>query len=146
VQTYNYPNISFIPFQCENIELLKREFSANKFNIEPFEIEINGLGYFEYPSKVLFLKVIKSDELIHIHKVLTEMLLKHTDSINKYYTTDMWIPHITIAMDDLTDDNFIKFKEVLENEIFEFKQIITEIQLIQQCKGRFEIIGSKKLK
>lgn len=81
------------------IDSLKDELSKLCNKIPPFEVIVEGFGYFETPSKVVYLKVMKTNELIEVHKEINGLLEKNCESIFDFYTPENWVPHITLAME-----------------------------------------------
>lgn len=68
VQSFNHPNLGFQGGSCLNIDLPKAELSNLCDTLSPFEVLVDGFDFFEAPSKVVLLKVLKTNELIELHK------------------------------------------------------------------------------
>lgn len=64
---------------------------------ESFDIKTSGIGLFTKPTVVIYIAIVKNDQLIALHKKIWERTIKFAHGINPYYQPDHWIPHITIA-------------------------------------------------
>lgn len=64
---------------------------------EKFNIKTSGIGVFTKPSFVVYISIVKSDELIALHQKVWERTRTLANVINPYYQPESWIPHITIA-------------------------------------------------
>jgi 2'-5' RNA ligase len=70
-----------------------------------FTVRTGGLGFFTGDKPVIYLPILKDEALIHFHASLwkkTEPLGFHPWNI---YSPDRWIPHITLAYNDVTSLN-----------------------------------------
>mgnify|MGYP003577161004 CR=1 FL=1 len=109
--------------------------------LSPFEVIVEGVGFFEAPSKVVYLKVLKTDELIELHKKINNSLAKCCEHLFEFYTPENWIPHITLAMDDLSETGLNNFKERYKDYLPSFKQTISNLALVEfKNNGRVELL------
>jgi len=74
--------------------------------IGPFNTRTAGLGMFTGQAPVLYLTVVKNERLFKIHKMIWDTLEPFSSNISNFYSTELWIPHITIAYKDLNPTNF----------------------------------------
>jgi 2'-5' RNA ligase len=131
VQSFAYPNLGFQGGLCESIEPICQAIENYMWFIEPPEIIVNGFGYFEEPSKVVFLKVQKSEALQKVHEEINEILQRDCCELFEFYKPKLWTPHITLAMDDLQDNDFFKFREENQGIDVSFKQVISNLVLVE---------------
>jgi len=147
VQSFDHPNLGFQGGSCSNIVSLKDELSHLCVALSPFKVIIEGFGFFEVPSKVVYLKVSKTDELIEIHKKINNSLAKYCGNLFEYYTTEKWVPHITLAMDDLSETDFNNFKERYKDYFPSFTQTISNLALVEfKNNGRVELLSNFEIK
>ena len=71
----------------------------------PFVVRSAGLGLFTGLAPVLYLAVVKTDNLMKLHRSLWDMIGPFATGLNRHYSPDLWMPHITIAFQDLNADN-----------------------------------------
>jgi len=130
VQNFNHPNMTFQGGETNNLRQLRRDFQGIVSKIEPFEVEASGLGHFN--KKVIFLKVEKSEFLVEMNKAINQFLLNYCERLHPSYTPRRWIPHITLAMDDLTAENFEEAWKELEQLKLAFKQKLHNICIVKR--------------
>ena len=129
VLTFNHPHITFQAGKTESIRQLKKDFQKFVSNIKPFDIEVNRTRHFN--KKVIYLRVGKTTELIRINKLINQFLKTHCQSLFKYFTPPNWIPHVTLAMDDLTEENFERAWSQLKHSKIKFKQKLHNICIVK---------------
>jgi 2'-5' RNA ligase len=64
-----------------------------------------GLGIFSGERPVFYLPMVKSQEMIDLHNLLWEKVNPHARQPNIYYSPPYWLPHITLALNDVTREN-----------------------------------------
>lgn len=145
VQVFSHPNITFQAGETENLKQLKKDFEILVNEIKPFEIEVDGFGHFD--KKVIYLKVKKNSGLIEINKKVNDFLRSYCFKLFEYYTPKNWIPHITLAMGDLTKENFEIAWNELRNKKFRFKQRLHNLCIVKWYpSGKIKIVKKFNLK
>jgi 2'-5' RNA ligase len=139
VQTFNHPNLAFQGGEAKEIKTLTRDFKDFAAEIEPFEIEVDGFGSFN--RRVIYLRVKKSREIIRINKAVNQYLKSHLVKVFEEYTLERWIPHITLAMDDLVENEFDRAWGSLSGVKFRFEQKLSNICLVKRySSGKIKIL------
>ncbi len=64
-----------------------------------------GLGIFSGERPVFYLPMVKSQEMIDLHNLIWEKALPYARQPNIYYSPPYWLPHITLALNDVTREN-----------------------------------------
>lgn len=147
VQSFDFPNVTFQGGQCRDVSRLKDELRALARHLQPFEVIIDGLDCFGSQSKVVFFKVRLTDDLRRVHQVVNETLGQHCENLFQDYLPENWIPHVTVAMKDLTDQVFNRAMHNLRGYHPYYQQTISNINLVQAFgeMERIEIIRSVRL-
>lgn len=70
-----------------------------------FTLHTFGLGIFSGEKPVLYLPMVKTLEMIQLHCKIWEQVGPHAQEKKLYYSPKMWVPHITLALKDLTREN-----------------------------------------
>jgi len=65
----------------------------------------SGIGIFTGENPVLYLPIVKTQQMITLHQEIWNLLQPMTKTSNEFYSPDDWVPHITLALNDLTNDN-----------------------------------------
>jgi 2'-5' RNA ligase len=71
---------------------------------EPLTVRTFGLGIFTGEEPVLYLPIVKSLPLLHLHQEIWEEAQPLSTEVHQYYSPPFWIPHITLALKDLTQE------------------------------------------
>jgi 2'-5' RNA ligase len=139
VQTFNHPNVTFQGGEVTDIKVLTREFRDLAVEIEPFKIDVDGFGSFD--KRVIYLRVKKSREIARINEVVNQRLKSRCVTVFEEYTPERWIPHITVAMDDLLESEFDRAWSSLSGVKFEFEQKLHNICLVKRySSGKIKIL------
>lgn len=100
------------PFSVEKLEPFERYCESLAKEMLPFEIGINGYGFFE--PKVIFLKVSQNERLVGLHlKIISELKERYEIGPNAYEGKNQ-IFHTTLAYEDISEENFYRAKRELE--------------------------------
>ncbi len=82
-----------------------------------FNIQLKNFSCFE--PKVLFIDVVKNDDLSRLQSRLVEQVKLNLNIFNQANDLRAYHPHVTIAFRDLKKESFYKAWEELKNRIFE---------------------------
>jgi 2'-5' RNA ligase len=74
-------------------------------SLKPFEIHTTGVGIFSSEQPVVYLPVVKTRAIVDLHEKLYRGINPLTHSPNRFYSPEVWIPHITIAYEDSLLEN-----------------------------------------
>ena len=74
----------------ENLSLVAGE-------TRPFGIRTAGLGMFPGESPVIYLPVVRSEAVDHVHGRIWDSMEQTADGVNQLYSPPFWVPHITIG-------------------------------------------------
>ncbi|HEX8426338.1 2'-5' RNA ligase family protein [Hymenobacter sp.] len=98
----------------------------------PFVVHTTGLGLFPGPNPVIYIPVLRSDELNHLHQRIlhaTKPLCLRTD---KFSGPDCWLPHISLALHDTTPELLGPVLQYLNQQTFNLKISINNITILRQ--------------
>jgi hypothetical protein len=68
---------------------------------EPFTVQTAGLGMFTAEKCVLYITLVKDAPLFAFHQKLWERLQGVGERPSPYYSPEQWVPHITLAYQNL---------------------------------------------
>ncbi|MHC1741030.1 MAG: 2'-5' RNA ligase family protein [Anaerolineaceae bacterium] len=110
---------------AENYQLTKAEskLTAIAATIPTFKFTTSGFGVFTNNRKILFLIIVKTRLLLEIHEILWNELLPLTEEPKMYYSPENWIPHISINLESIRDEQInCSITELLKHDLqFEFE-------------------------
>jgi len=90
-----------------------------------------GLGIFTGVPPVLYLPVVKTQKLLCFHQDLWGKLARFTNNLEEVYSPEAWVPHITLAINDLTGENLTCAINLLTREQIRIEIIIDSLSLVE---------------
>jgi 2'-5' RNA ligase len=131
IQNFAHPHLSFQGGICEEIKVIDANLKKLSAQIKPFLIRIEGMNAFQKPDHAIFQEVVQSKTLQRIHKKIDALLRKYCSQTFELYSPQNWHPHVTLACEDLTQNNFQKAKKDLENYHPRYKLKVHNICLVK---------------
>lgn len=98
--------------------------------IAPFAIQTSGLGIFSGKSPVIYIPVIRTELLNTIHKRIWDELDKIAERPSPYYAPRDWMPHISLAYTDVSQENIGCAVDLLMPQNFNWQIEIKNICVI----------------
>jgi len=144
VQTFAYPHLTFHAGGCLDVAALDDALTEFCQIDYPLDVEIDGVGYFELESPVIYLKVLPNPKLLALHEQIGAVMQTHCVSMFESYLPDNWVPHITLAMGDLTPANFQRAWRDLQNTHPQFRTTLSNMHLARRDSdtGLVELVSS----
>jgi 2'-5' RNA ligase len=127
-----------MPFKKEENKesLIADALSQAVSGFTPFQVQLKNYGCF--PPKVLFIDVLKSDELAALQKSVARHTRQLLYQFNDTHRNRGFHPHITIAFRDLKKAAFIQAWENLQHESFEMEFTVNSIWLLKHNGTQWE--------
>ncbi len=102
-----YPHFSYHAAEDYDLARLGAALAEVATRTQPFSVMLTGLGAFEAPVPVLYLAVERTPTLLALHRDLWQTLQAAnvadvSRGISPLYAPESWVPHVTLAMLDLT--------------------------------------------
>ncbi len=143
VQSFAHPNLTFGVGRCREPEVLARRLAELAGELRPFELRVSGVGFFSEPQRVAYLRVAVTRQLGRIHRSVDKVLEECCDEPAGIYRPARWIPHVTIAMGDLSQGAFETARSRFATYDREFVQAASRICLVQSSPAGtgFEVVG-----
>ncbi len=110
-----------------------------------FEIQVSGYGVFGGPAPVLYLAVARGPELAALHLAIRAALGGLGFANNPYYEPATWIPHITLAQQNLLASAFPAVAAWLRNQDLQFRARITNLAFARETPAALEVLASFRL-
>lgn len=144
IQAYSHPHFTYQIAKTSDVKRLKVDFEKVTSGITPFEIEVIGLRHFR--KDVIYLGLKRMRELAGIHRLIHRFLETNCQGLLDLYAPEHWIPHITLAMEDLTEENFGKAWGELQRSRIRFKQTLHNVCMVKWTPdGKIRIAKRYKL-
>lgn len=97
---------------------------------DSFIIHTTGVGIFTTSTPVLYLPIIKSKKLLEMHEVIWGKLSKYGKNVSKIYEPELWIPHITLAHNELSAESLTCAVENFLNKPLDLQFKVDNLALI----------------
>ncbi len=127
-------------YDFNKLEKIMKDLSES---IPSFEIRTAGLGIFAGRSPVLYLKIVNTIELLKIHSKIYQNAQTIAEYSNTLYAPNNWVPHISLALGDLTKENIGAVIKLVAFKSFYWKIRINNLSFIYGPAGE---IGKLKFK
>lgn len=104
---YNIPTPHFTWFVADHLNFDEAApiLSQIAENTASLTLHTFGLGIFSGKHPVLYLPLVKSKEMIALHHQIWDHVQPFGEDVQLYYSPRLWVPHITLALQDLNRDN-----------------------------------------
>ncbi|NTV36644.1 MAG: 2'-5' RNA ligase family protein [Anaerolineaceae bacterium] len=74
-------------------------------HVKPFDLRCSGYGVFTNTNPIIYLSLVKTEHLLHVHKLIWEAVYPKLLYPHELYSPENWIPHITLAYGDVDVNN-----------------------------------------
>lgn len=129
------PHFSYSIAPRYDQEGLQARLGALAAATRPFSVRTAGLGLFPGERPVVFLAVVKTPELMAFHQRVWEQTIDLAEAPSPYYAPDRWVPHITVAMFDVTRENINCLMQRLAFAPIDWELKVNQIGTIIQPPG-----------
>ncbi|GAB3238245.1 hypothetical protein GCM10027346_30620 [Hymenobacter seoulensis] len=137
VQATPDPHITYCLAGVRKLSALKQVLRETALTTHPFAAYTTGLGVFPGANPVIYIPVLRSDALNHLHQRIlraTAPLCLRTD---KFSGPDCWLPHISLALHDTTPELLGPVMQYLNQHTFNLKLSINNLAILREEDGLF---------
>jgi 2'-5' RNA ligase len=90
------PHLSWLSVEKMDVTSAGEKLTQKTQTLSPLHLETTGFGLFSGAKPVLYLPVIKTEELAKLHASLWELLTSEAKNSNLMFRPDQWLPHISV--------------------------------------------------
>lgn len=101
----------------------------------PIAVRTAGLGIFSGVRPVLYIAVVKDLALNRLHSEIWQASEPHAQQLSPHYQPQFWMPHISLAYEDLNADNLPQVVQQFAFRPFNWEMQIDNIALIYEPEG-----------
>lgn len=138
-----YPHFSWHiaeDYDFQRLEAIMRGIAAQ---VRPFVVHTTGLALFTGEKLVIYVPIVKTARLVELHALIWEHTAQVSQGRSAYYAPEFWMPHISLAYEDVNRDNLGRVVERLAFRSFDWEMVIDNVALIYEPTGK---IGELKFK
>ena len=130
---YTIPVPHFTWFASDSLDVSSSALMLSKLtaNAKPLSIHTFGLGLFTGEHPVLYLPMVKSEEMLRLHREIWDLAVPYCEGPKHYYSPAFWIPHITLALKDLTRENIACGLNKIAFETIEYYVTIDSLSIAE---------------
>ena len=99
----------------------------------PFTARTAGLGIFTIPKPVIYIVVVKDRPLLEFHEKLWQRVDGLGQGVSSYYTSGMWVPHITLAHENLDSTAMGCIIQELASLTFDWEMKVEDLAIASQA-------------
>ncbi len=130
-----FPHFSWLIASDFDWGALKRKMEEIASQTRPFNVQTGGIGLFSGPSPVIFIPVVRTDELNRLHRRVWDAIQPIGVEISPFYAPQYWMPHISLGYQDVTNKNIDCAMQELAFRTFNWKFDADNISFIHEPDG-----------
>jgi 2'-5' RNA ligase len=131
-----FPHFSWQAAQSYSEPATETALKSIASRLHPFKVQTAGLGIFTGQNPVLYLALVKTEELSQVHKYIWQQLGKVAHLPTPYYSPQIWVPHITLAWGDAQADSLACATQMLASQPFDWQLEVNNLAVIGQIPGQ----------
>jgi 2'-5' RNA ligase len=136
VKTTPFPHVSWQVTEDYKVPLLEKALDVLSGQIQPLTIHTTGLGLFTGENPILYISILKDEPIMRLHSLLWEKLNGIGLHPSPYYSPAQWVPHITLAFNDLNRQNLDCAMQYLAFQSFDWEILIDNLVFVAQSENQ----------
>lgn len=128
-----YPHLTLLTAEVPDMEELRQYLEALCFETPKFTVRTTGLGVFPGENPVVFIPVLRTPPLNRLHERLHGDISEMSTEMGLYYNTNLWLPHITLALGDTSPEVLGPVLTSLCHYNFNWEITIDNLIILQKC-------------
>ncbi|KPL78974.1 hypothetical protein ADN00_03515 [Ornatilinea apprima] len=131
-----FPHFSWTASESVSESALQAKLNRLARQIKPFAISTAGVGIFPGEKPVVFIRVVKSPALFSLHETILAAVREPLGgTLSPLYEPDVWVPHITLAYEDVSEENLAAVVRMLAGRDLHWKMQIDNLAFILHRPG-----------
>ena len=130
-----YPHFSWQVAEDYTLDKIEKIIYKTTKKLKPFKIRTTGLGIFASETPILYITITLNKELMANHEIIFNSFKEITHGLVPYYTPSIWVPHISLAYTDLTQDNIGDVVRYLSTKDYHWEININNLAFIYEPTG-----------
>ncbi|RZK96816.1 MAG: 2'-5' RNA ligase family protein [Hymenobacter sp.] len=131
VQATPEPHLTYQLVDPVDLDELKHKLQAVATTASPIVAHTTGLGMFPGDNPVIYIPVLRSDELNQLHHRVLEVAAPLCSRTDRFSAPDLWLPHISLALHDTTPEMLGPVLRYLNNQTFNLELEIGNLTLLR---------------
>lgn len=127
------------PFEWPAADVPKLEESLKTFSANRLSIPVTLSGFAAFWPRVIYVDVVKSPALLELQKDLMSYVGENLGIVHPVSQTRPFVPHVTVAFSDLTQENFQKAWLEFQERSIHFEFTASTLTLLLHDGSRWNI-------
>lgn len=127
------------PFEWPAADVPKLEESLNTFAAKRLSIPVTLSGFAAFAPRVIYVDVVKSPPVLELQKDLMSYIEENLGIVDRLSQTRPFVPHMTVASSDLTQENFQKAWLEFQGRSLHFQFTASTLTLLLHNGSRWNI-------
>lgn len=147
IETTPWPHFSYQVSEYYDTNLLESILQNFVQDYVEFRVHTSGLGLFTGSKPVLYIPLVRAQELSRFHRALWREVTRAARGVEEeYYHPKNWMPHITLAQHDIHQDNLAEIIRRLSGRMFNWTININSVAFIHDTGDHQELKSSFRLR
>jgi 2'-5' RNA ligase len=142
---WQYPHFTWHSAGGFDSMLIDRELSTLANRIHRFSMRVTGIGAFTGITRILFLPILKTSDLVDLQNMIYSTMQKIATDPSEFYTSEKWIPHITLLSSSEDQQYISPAIQVLSKLKIDFEIEINNISFGQYTGNEAKIFQKHNL-
>ncbi|HHV01851.1 MAG TPA: hypothetical protein GXX68_06725 [Defluviitoga tunisiensis] len=130
------PHLTWNVAENYNIENFTEVIKTSIKTLNSITIKTQGLGLFTGDKITLYLPIKPTKELLEFHLFLWNLVNVNNTKLNKYYSPTNWIPHITLAVEDINKENVGTVVSYLSKKKLKLQIKLESVSVVRRDIGK----------
>ena len=126
-----HPHLTYVVGECAKPEALAGQLDELADRMPTRHVEIDGLGVFQGEHPVVYLKVTNREQLAPVQCSLAQLARDAGMQIWPYYAQNVWVPHVTLALQDLHPERLNAVLEELKARPIRLVSPLASVELVE---------------
>ena len=146
VQDTPDPHLTYLLIGTRRLADLKDVLREVAVTTPPFSAYTTGLGVFPGPNPVIYVPVLRSNDLNQLHQRVLDVTAPFCKP-SPYFGADRWLPHLSLALHDTTPDLLGPVLRHLNEETYNLRLNVNNLAILRKkgglfvCEEVFELTG-----
>lgn len=132
VQATPLPHITYLIAETFHIGLLKNYLSRLCDTVRPIHAYSTGIGVFPGEHPVIYIPVLRTQPLNKLHSQLFQDISKMSIQVGPYSKPQLWLPHISLALGDVTNDMMTPIFQYLAHYTFDWEIVLDNLSIFRE--------------
>lgn len=141
-----YPHITWLISEIDKLAELKHYLKQAAQSSDIIHVSTAGLGIFPGEQPVIFVPVIRADNLNKFHARLFEDINAFSTQTVQFYNPSYWIPHISLALHDTDPQILPELIAYLNQRTYNWKIALDNITILKKEGDYFSKEASFQLR